>query len=55
MTVLAPNAAIADWLQTEQAVAAIIRPDRYIFGFAQDRDSLIQLLEHAGIAMFAQV
>lgn len=55
MTVLAPDAAISDWLQAEQAVAAIIRPDRYIFGFAQDRDSLIQLLEHAGIAMFAQV
>jgi 3-(3-hydroxy-phenyl)propionate hydroxylase len=41
------GASIHDWLGSIGAAAVLIRPDRYVYGVAQDAESLHYLLEHA--------
>lgn len=40
---------ISAWLRENNAIAALIRPDRYIFGFAENKAMLQGLLNEAGI------
>jgi 3-(3-hydroxy-phenyl)propionate hydroxylase len=41
------NASIREWLGSIDAIAVLVRPDRYVFGVAHDLQSLDHLLEHA--------
>jgi 3-(3-hydroxy-phenyl)propionate hydroxylase len=38
----------ADWMARNGAAAAVVRPDRYVYGVAHERDGLNQLI--AGMA-----
>jgi 3-(3-hydroxy-phenyl)propionate hydroxylase len=40
-----PEALIAAWMQEFDCVAALVRPDRYVFGVARDRDGVTQLID----------
>jgi len=42
---------ISTWLKQHGAIAAVLRPDRYIFGFAHDQASFQALLHALGIAI----
>ncbi|MBB5499790.1 3-(3-hydroxy-phenyl)propionate hydroxylase [Paraburkholderia sp. MM5384-R2] len=41
------GAAVREWLASTGASAVLIRPDRYVYGVAQEAESLCCLLEHA--------
>jgi 3-(3-hydroxy-phenyl)propionate hydroxylase len=43
-----------DWLARHGATAAIVRPDRYLYGIARDRDGLNRLVETLGEQIFGR-
>lgn len=47
--VIPTTAEISAWLKQHKAIAALIRPDRYIFGFVTDQNNLDTLLQEAGM------
>ncbi|MGF6852742.1 3-(3-hydroxy-phenyl)propionate hydroxylase [Paraburkholderia sp. CI3] len=45
--VASDGAAVREWLESIDAPAVLVRPDRYVYGVAQDGESLQNLLHHA--------
>jgi len=46
-----PDAVLTDWFRRHECVAALVRPDRYVFGVASTVDEVARLVSEADVRM----